>query len=486
MKTILSILGVTFCVASGYAQYSLQDQFDQFRKQTHAEFQDFRKQVNEEYAEFVKNVWKEFETQPAVPKPKDDKVPPVVIEEEEKGRPVLDNPIVIEEEIPVPEPTPQPQPIEPIEEQPEPTIRTMKFALYGTAMEVRADENLKFSLANIDGNNLAKAWQNLSSDDYNNLIHDCLALRATHKLCDWSYLRMLDIISCELLGKGSNEAELLKAYIFCQSGYQMRLANVDGKLHMLYGSQYYIFNKPCWKIDGMFFFADKISSNRIKICEAKYPHEQAMSLAINEEQALAQKSAAKRMLAAPDIDWMKATVVEDENLMAFCNDYPTSYFGDDFMTRWALYANTPISKQAKEILYPQLRSWINDKSNAEAVDILCHWVQTAFVYEYDDKVWGHDRAFFADETLYYPYCDCEDRSILLTRIVRDLIGLSCALVYYPGHLATAIAVGEDCKGDYIRIDGVKYLICDPTYIGAPIGKTMPGMENNSAKVIVLK
>lgn len=120
------------------------------------------------------------------------------------------------------------------------------------------------------------------------------------------------------------------------------------------------------------------------------------------------------------------------------------------------------------------------------VDILCHWDQTGLVYEYDDKVWGHDRAFFADETLFYPYCDCEDRSIMLTRIVRDLLGLKCALVYYPGHLATAIALGENIKGDYIRIEGIKYIVYDPTYIGAPIGMTMPDMDNKSAKVIVLK
>ena len=169
------------------------------------------------------------------------------------------------------------------------------------------------------------------------------------------------------------------------------------------------------------------------------------------------------------------------------------------MTRWAMYANTPFNANIAQSLYSQFVTIFKQFKNANLkdgederilipayVDILCHWVQTAFVYEYDDKVWGHDRAFFADETLYYPYCDCEDRSILLTRIVRDLLGLKCALVYYPEHLATAIAMGENVKGDFIRIDGVKYLVCDPTYIGASIGMTMPEMDNKSAKVIVLK
>lgn len=55
--------------------------------------------------------------------------------------------------------------------------------------------------------------------------------------------------------------------------------------------------------------------------------------------------------------------------------------------------------------------------------MILNWVQTGSEYEYDDKVWRHDRAFFAEETLYYPYCDCEDRSILFSRFVRDLLGL---------------------------------------------------------------
>ena len=101
-------------------------------------------------------------------------------------------------------------------------------------------------------------------------------------------------------------------------------------------------------------------------------------------------------------------------------------------------------------------------------------------------MWGHDRAFFAEETLFYPYCDCEDRSILFSRLVRDLLGLDVMLVFYPGHLATAVAFNTSVKGDYIDMNGKHYTICDPTYIGAPIGATMPDMDNKTAKVIVLE
>lgn len=172
--------------------------------------------------------------------------------------------------------------------------------------------------------------------------------------------------------------------------------------------------------------------------------------------------------------------------MSFFNSYPTSEVGGNFMTRWAMYANTPLCKEAQGELYPQLRSRISGMSQLEAVERLLNWVQTAFVYEYDDKVWGGDRAFFPDETLYYPYCDCEDRSILFTRLIRDLLGLRCILIYYPGHLASAVNFTESVNGDYINVNGGRYVVCDPTYIGASVGHTMPDMDNNKAKVILLE
>jgi hypothetical protein len=156
------------------------------------------------------------------------------------------------------------------------------------------------------------------------------------------------------------------------------------------------------------------------------------------------------------------------------------------MTHWAMYANAPLAHGIKEELYPKLREAIQGKTQNEAANMLLNFVQTAFVYEYDEKVWGKDRAFFAEESLYYPYCDCEDRSILFSRLVRDLLGLKVLLVYYPGHLATAVCFTDNVTGDYISLNNQKYVVCDPTYIGAPVGATMPDMDNGKAKVILLQ
>ncbi|MDE5999628.1 MAG: hypothetical protein K2H04_06125, partial [Bacteroidaceae bacterium] len=68
-----------------------------------------------------------------------------------------------------------------------------------------------------------------------------------------------------------------------------------------------------------------------------------------------------------------------------------------------------------------------------------------------------------------------------------LLGLKCVLVYYPGHLASAVHfTSDDVAGDYILLDGQRFVVCDPTYIGAPVGRTMPDMDNETAHVILLE
>ena len=182
---------------------------------------------------------------------------------------------------------------------------------------------------------------------------------------------------------------------------------------------------------------------------------------------------------------MKATTSVNRNLIDFYDGYPSSEIGGNLMTRWATYANTPLSPVVQQQFYPALKEQLQGLSAYEAVSRLLNLVQTSLVYEYDDKVWGHDRAFFPEESLFYPYADCEDRSSLFTRLVRDLVGLKTVLIYYPGHLAAAVEFPEPVDGDYLTVDGRRFTICDPTYINAPVGRTMPSMNNSAAKAIVL-
>lgn len=457
--------------------------YENFRQQAIRNYDNFRDRANTEYAEFMKKAWQEFHAMPAIPKPKDETIPPVVISDDDKGKHIESKPVPIKDVVDVPQPEPQPQPVGPVKEQPT-ADRDIIFAFYGTSCNVRVSKDLTLRLDGCDNKTLADAWSMLADKKFDNTLRDCLKLRTKLQLCDWAYLNMLAALAESCVGKG-NEAAFLTAFLYCQSGYKMRLGSDGRKLYLLFASKHSIYGIPYFNVDGERFYVYNGKADKMNICGASFPDEQSLSLYITKCQLFAYSKTPERMLKSERYHDMNLTVSVNKNLIDFYNTYPTSNVNGDFMTRWAMYANTPMEKEVADKLYPEMRTRISELSQLGAVNKILNWVQTALVYEYDDKVWGGDRAFFAEESLYYPYCDCEDRSILFTRLVRDLLGLKCILIYYPGHLASAVCFTENVNGDYIMLGGQRFVICDPTYIGASVGMTMPNMDNENASVILL-
>lgn len=496
MKRNFLVMALCFAgVATASAQESfeeykarLQKEYATFESEETRKFEEFRKKCNEEYSAMVKKAWEKMQALKGKPVPKDDKpVPPKVFPENDRKKPIQDNTLPIVTVVPEVKPQPQPQPIVPIEVKPAPVEqqRYHEFSYNGTAMKVRVGSSTSFTLSGCSEKAVASAWNTLSSGTFDAMLEDCISLRAEHKYSDWAYLMMLRSLASSLYGSGTNKAVLMMAYLYCQSGYKMRLATADNHLFMLYASHHTIYEMSCWTIDGDQYYPLDCKYTQLYICQATFPKEKPLSLYITTRQVFDSNLSNVRTLQSKRYPNVKATVRTNKNLIRFYDTYPTSCINDDFGTRWAMYANTPMDAESEKTLYPALRNAIQGLSQKEQVERLLNFVQTAFVYEYDDKVWGHDRAFFAEETLNYPYCDCEDRSILFSRLVRDLVGIEVALIYYPGHLATAVRFTETVNGDNVYANGKRYVICDPTYIGAPVGRTMPNMDNSKAKVILL-
>lgn len=444
-------------------------------------YDSFRAKANKDYVEYLKYAWGAYEAYAPILQPMEKPIPPKPYKE-----PIDENPIetIPHEEI-IPEIVPKPQPITPIEEKPLPAIDQVVLEFYGIYEQVRIPKFACMSndIESID--QIASNWDILCQDEIDNTLFDILQIKRRYNLCDWAFIQMLDKLSDQVCGQG-NGATLLMAFLYCQCGYQMRLALDGSQLYMLYGSHHAIFDQAYFSLDGIKFYPYGNPSDHIQICKAEFEGETPMSLLIPKEQQLGGNTSKIRVIKSKDYSDAVASSCVYTNLIDFFNSYPTSALNNNPMTRWAMYANTPLSNKTKEILYPGLLKAIQNLSKYQAAEILLNWVQTGFTYEYDDKVWGQDRAFFAEETLYYPYADCEDRSILFSRLIRDLLDLDVALIYYPGHLATAVCFEHEVTGDAMLIGGRKFIVCDPTYIGAPVGVQMPDLEYDNAQAIILK
>lgn len=455
-----------------------QSEYAGYRNKAQKEYAEFRKKANEDYARYMQEAWEAMrvskgEKPPAQPKPK--RAPQVAPDKLPEATP-LPTPAVVPAPRQVP---PPPVPEENIPE-PAPTAPTMQFALYNTPCIVHASENLRFTLPSLSEKSIAEAWMALSAEKYDGLLHDCLVQRSQLHLSDWGYIRLLKNMSERLLSaQNSNEAVLLQMYLLTQSGMKVRIAKSDGRLVLLVPFDHDIYNYSYITIDDTHYYViDKQATGSVEVCKVAFPKEQVASIVMNELPALTSSPSAKRTFEAKQFGTLKVEVRVNKSLIDFLSDYPVS-------SSWECYANASLSPEVKDALYPVLRSQIKGKSQKKAAHMLLDFVQTAFDYATDQDQFGYERPLFGDESFYYPKNDCEDRSILYSILVRDLLGLEVVLVHWTGHLGTAVCFTDEVDGDYFTIDGKKYVICDPTYIGASVGMTMPQFKNAKAKIVRL-
>ena len=90
-----------------------------------------------------------------------------------------------------------------------------------------------------------------------------------------------------------------------------------------------------------------------------------------------------------------------------------------------------------------------------------------------------------EESFYYGANNCKDRVLLFSWLVKDLLGMDVAMFSYKGHVACGVVFEEDVTGDSYVFEGRRYVMCDPTYIGAPVGATMPKYRGVTPQIVRL-
>ncbi|MBQ9138091.1 MAG: hypothetical protein IJX65_05595 [Alistipes sp.] len=459
-------------------------EFRSFRKQAKQEYSDFRAKANAEYAEFLKEAWREYQLKPKIDPPKID--PPVqpVAPPRQSDKPISPKPLVFGGLKPIPKPVVPKMPrinVPTVPPDEEPLILKMPVDFYGATCNIRLRPGTgEVQITDISESAISAAWTKLADGRYELMLADCVAARDRLHLCDWGYYLLTKRVAEEFCEARNNNSKMLQAYLMTQAGYKIRIARASGRIFLMFPSQSTIYNAPLFKMDGVNYYLldDDFGGSSINVSNAAFPGEQGFSINITEQPQFPYQAATSRTHKASKHPELQVTFASNKNLIDFYNAFPT--------TSWDIFSYTSLSQQAKDALYPTLRKAIEGKDEAAAANILINFVQTGFQYKTDGEQFGRERSLFGDETLHYPYSDCEDRAILYSILVRELLGLDVALVHYPGHLATAVCFKGGPYGDYFTVANRKFTVCDPTYIGANIGMTMPDMNNNEAELMILR
>lgn len=352
-----------------------------------------------------------------------------------------------------------------------------KIVYGGLAFYLNNSLNRKCSLNGLNENAIADAYEALCNSDYKPLLADCAQIRKDLRLNDWGVFTLVRQVADTYCGT-ANESIVMQQFLLNEMGYKARMARkaTEDKMMLFVATDCSIYAHPYITLNGQNYY--NLSGN----------NEQCQFYMCQKDSPKAKNSVGMQLKEAPLFPGTvvssthqatgsaaKVTVDVPKALMDFYKDYP--------QCDYSVYFNAPVNAAMENRILSSLAPLVQGRNEADAANILINFVQTAFQYQTDGQQFGYEKPFFVEELFYYPYSDCEDRAMLFSYLVRKLLGLDVVLLDYPEHIATAVRFNGNVSGDYLMVNGRKYIVCDPTYIGASIGMTMPRYKTVSAKVL---
>ena len=135
-----------------------------------------------------------------------------------------------------------------------------------------------------------------------------------------------------------------------------------------------------------------------------------------------------------------------------------------------VYLNYGLSEKGSNNLVAQLREATAYMSKEKAVNFLLGFVQS-LDYAKDLDVLGKEKFAFPEEALSNDFSDCEDRSILLAYLVREVTNLqSIGLIYTDAaHMNVAIENWRKKSGD-LSVYDMDFVVCEPSGKGLRAGQ----------------
>jgi hypothetical protein len=486
------LAAVIFCAGFVSATSAAGDDFKSFQEQQRqgvqqlkTEFQAYKEQQDSEFADYLKSQWREFETfqgKVRIKEPKPKQVP--VVAPTAPARPIakpplptappavptIIPPVAVAPTVPSvvpPPPPPQPKPA-PVAEN------VLEISFFGNTVSFGFDPLWK--TYRMSGGAKPEAmsafWTMMSGSKYEPTIQSVNAARRELKLDDWGHVTLWRSVAQALQPERKAEQNLLLWYFLIKSGYDVRLGYSGPDVHLFVAVKQQVYSTKFTAVGSQTYYAvldaDHGSSIRsFYTYEASYPNKLKPLDIHSAATGFTRTVSAQRALS---FDYkgktIKFNVPYDRRLVEYMGTFPQSEF--------ELYFDTGGSGLIRNSLLADLKKYTATMGEEEAVNFLLAFVQKAFAYKTDEEQFGYEKYFFVEESLYFPYNDCEDRAVLFAWLVHELLGIKAVGLLYPGHMTTAVALRQ-VRAEFSTVDdqGQRYVIADPTYIGASVGMAMP-------------
>jgi hypothetical protein len=355
---------------------------------------------------------------------------------------------------------------------------TSSFDFYGEKSEL-PEISVIHLIMPIDNFNIISFYRSYLKDpNLNNIAVRMKSIAKSLKLNDFGYYLLIQKAS-QTLFNAINDQVLYTWVSLLRSGLDVKVGYNKNDITLLMNCDNALYNTNFVNVGGsnyylLYFPGQDQNFTSVQTYNAEYPGKiNPVSIQMKELPTLTDSPVQHKYIFNHD------TIKVDINL--FLIEYLANYPA----CRLNLYFNTPFSNKVVLSLDHKLSPLLSGKSEISKINTLLSFIQKSFPYKTDQEQFGKEKYMFCDEAVYYPFTDCDDRSVLLARLVKHFMGLETIGLDYPDHVSVGVKLSNPIKGDYVDFNNSRFFICDPTYIGAKAGMAMDEMKTSKPEVILI-
>ena len=351
-------------------------------------------------------------------------------------------------------------------------IETVVVDFYGEKIPLRfhSDMNIRYSGA-IQEESMIGYYKRLDQSSFYVILDELDRYQQTYNLNDWLYYKLMKAAVKEFYPSSTKvQVELTTWFLLSKKGWNTRLAYSGPNVFVYVFTEDELFEIPMIDDDGKTFvnltgigLKNKLRQGIYMLNFTPGPNGAAFSFYLQSLPRFQPNQETRSFSFYFKGQKYQIDIEVDKRIKMLMDDYPI--FAENE------YLEVPFSETVENSLIPQLKVFLQGKSEAEALEFLVAFTRSSFRYKKDQEYFGDSKPMIAEEVFHYPFSDCEDRSALFYRLVKELLDLPMLIIAYPDHLTIAVAFSPERGGDVIRFRGRNYYICDPT---GPVNSTEIG------------
>jgi hypothetical protein len=347
---------------------------------------------------------------------------------------------------------------------------TVDFYGERVSLMFHSDMDIQYS-GSIREESMIGYYKRLERSSFYIILDELDKYKRAYNLNDWLYYKLMKAAVKEYYRGGSKaQIELTTWFLLSKKGWNTRLAYSGPNVFVYVFTEDELFEIPMIDDDGKTFvnltgigLKNKLRQGIYMLNFTPGPNGAAFSFYLESLPRFQPNQETRSFSFYFKDQKYQIDILVDKRIKLLMDDYPI--FAENE------YLEVPFSETVENSLIPQLKVFLKGKSEAEALEFLVAFTRSSFRYKKDQEYFGDSKPMIAEEVFHYPFSDCEDRSALFYRLVKELLDLPMLIIAYPEHLTIAVAFSPKKGGDVIRFKGRNYYICDPT---GPVNSTEIG------------